>query len=146
MISLGYLGLLEILSKLETRQTSNIVRKKNKQERTYERFKKCRNNIVALTRISREGYDSKYFSENKKDIKRIWSYIRTIVNVKLTKRYQPSSLVIENKALLNLNIISNHFNKLLVKQTKRLGKVTKNHKALYENQIKIVFLRFLTFF
>lgn len=115
MISLGYLGLLEILSKLETRQTNNIVRKKNKQERTYERFKKCRNNIVALTRISREGYDSKYFSENKKDTKRIWSYIRTIVNVKLTKRYQPSSLVIENKALLNLNIISNHFNKLLVK-------------------------------
>lgn len=146
MISLGYLGLLEILSKLETRQTNNIVRKKTKQERTYERFKKCRNNIVALTRISREGYDSKYFSENKKDTKRIWSYIRTIVNVKLTKRYQPSSLVIENKALLNLNIISNHFNKLLVKQTKRLGKMTKNHKAFYENQIKIVFLRFLTFF
>lgn len=67
-----------------------------------------------LTRISREDYYGKYFKENKKkNAKRIRSAIRIIAHHRRTSKYQPSSLVTENKTTLNLNMISNNFNKAL---------------------------------
>ena len=65
------------------------------------------------------------------------------MNVKPKKKYQPQSLVTENKTVLNLKIISNLFNKFLTqsgsKIDKKIEKSSKNHKTTYKNQMKIVF-------
>ena len=60
--------------------------------------------------MSKEDYLKKYFEENKKDTKKVWSAIRSIVNVKQANRYQPSNEIIENKTVSNLSTITNHFN------------------------------------
>ena len=44
-----------------------------------------------------------------KKTQKIWSPITFIVDVKQTSKYQPSNLIIENKAVSNLNTIANHF-------------------------------------
>ena len=69
---------------------SKIYKQYCKENLFPEQFKTYRNKIVALKRISRE------------DTKRIWSATRTTANVKHTNKYQPSSLVIENKTVLKL--------------------------------------------
>ena len=60
--------------------------------------------------MSKEDYFKKYFDDNKKDTEKVWSAIRSIVNVKQTNRYQPSNLIIENKTVSNHNTTANHFN------------------------------------
>ena len=74
------------------------------------------------TRTSRKNYSSKYLKEIKKDTKRIWSAIKTIVNVKPMHNYQHLSLAIENKAVLNLRIMSTHFNKFFTQITSKIDK------------------------
>ena len=74
------------------------------------------------TRTSRKNYSSKYLKEIKKDTKRIWSAIKTIVNVKPMDKYQHLSLAIENKAVLNLSIMSTHFNKFFTQITSKIDK------------------------
>ena len=42
--------------------------------------------------------------------KKVWSAIRSIVNVKQTNRYQTSNLIIENKTFFSLSTTAYHFN------------------------------------
>lgn len=51
------------------------------------------------------------------------------MNVKPTIKYQSSNLVIENETILNLNIISNHFNKLFTQIASEIDrKIEKSDK------------------
>ena len=60
--------------------------------------------------MGKEDYFKKYFHGNKKDTKKLWSAMRSIVNVKQTNRYEPPNLIIENKTVSNLSKIANLFN------------------------------------
>ena len=73
--------------------------------------------------MSKEDYFKKYFDGNKKDTKKVWSAIRSIVNVKQTNRYQPSNLIIENKTVSNLSTIRNHFNYFFTNSTGETDKM-----------------------
>ena len=42
--------------------------------------------------------------------KKVWSAVRSIVNVKQTNRYQTSNLIIENKTFFSLSTTAYHFN------------------------------------
>ena len=53
---------------------------------------------------------------------RIWSPIRTILNVKPSNKYQLSSLVIESKTGLNLEITYNQFNNLFTQIASKIDK------------------------
>lgn len=80
----------------------------------HNQFKTYRNYLVTLIRNSKEPFFPKYFEVNKKDTKKAWKGIRTTVNVKLTDKYEPTTLVI--KILMLCPIISIIFlHKLLVK-------------------------------
>ena len=147
-MSLGYLGLWKSLSKLETTYIHKQYCKekhpaKKKKKPFQEQFKTYSNKMVVLTRICREDYYSKYFKENKKDTIRIWSAIRKWMNmnVKPINKYQPWSLVMENKTLLNLNIISNHFIKFFLQIARKIEKLTKKTTWLHisGNQMNIIF-------
>ena len=74
--------------------------------------------------MSKEGYFKKYFDDNKKDTKKVWSAIRSIVNVKQTNRYQQSNLIIENKTVSNLSTIANNFNYFFTKNAGEADRTT----------------------
>ena len=62
------------------------------------------------------------------------------MNVKPTNKFQPSTLIIENKPVLSVNIIENYFSKLFTNNIdKRIGKSDKKHMTNYEKQMKIPF-------
>ena len=87
-------------------------KKQFKKDRIFEYFKTYRKHLVIIIRMSKEGYFKEYFDDNKKiqGYKKVWSAIRSIVNVKQTNRYQTSNLIIENKTFFSLSTTAYHFN------------------------------------
>ena len=70
----------------------------------------------------------------KKGTKRIQNAMTITVNAKPTNKYQPSSLVKENKTVLNLNIIWSHFNKFF---TQIASKIDKKFKKMTKNPTRL---------
>ena len=94
--------------------------------------------------MGKEDYFKKYFDGNKKDTKKLWSAIRSIVNVKQTNRYEPPNLIIENKTVSNLSKIANLFNYFFTTIASEIDKtigpiVTIPPMTIYAIQTKIPF-------
>ena len=91
-----------------------------------ERFKVYRNHVVTLSRICKENYYKEYFEDNRKNTKKLWSGIRSIINIK-NKKFQNISPTIDSKTVTNSNILANHFNKFFTSIAGRLlQKYSKN--------------------
>ena len=91
-----------------------------------ERFKVYRNHVVTLSRICKENYYKEYFEDNRKNTKKLWSGIRSIINIK-NKKFQNISPTIDSKTVTNSNTLANHFNKFFTSIAGRLlQKYSKN--------------------
>ena len=70
--------------KTKNRLYKQFYREKDqlKKDRIFEYFKSYRNHLVTIIRMSKKDFFKKYFDDNKKDTIKVWSAIRSIVNVK----------------------------------------------------------------
>ena len=83
----------------------------NLEKQLHEKYKMYRNQIVTLTRVCKENYyQSFFFDNNKTNSKKIWSGIRSILNMKNTKASNKYSLLIDKALTTNEKEIANHFN------------------------------------
>ena len=79
----------------------------------HQKFKNYRNQIVTLSCLCKENYFKTYFETNKKDLKRIWYGIKTLINTKISKTGSHHiTLNKDNKIASDDFIIANHFNSL----------------------------------
>ena len=74
---------------------------KNKNENTYEEYKKIRNKLNHIIRESKRIHYSKYFEDNKQNAKRMWSGINDILNKKRKKGNNNIHLQVKNKIITN---------------------------------------------
>ena len=79
-------------------------------------FKIYKNIIIhKLTRISKSEYYKKhYFEEHKKNSKKIWDGIRSIISLKINSHKQIRSININNKTESNSKIVAETFNNFFV--------------------------------
>ena len=65
-----------------------MIKTKSKQQKLskHNSYKKYRNKITELSRISRQTYYQKYFEKNKKNSKRIWQGIHEIISSRKSKK------------------------------------------------------------
>ena len=76
-----------------------------------ETFKIYRNLIVTLTRKSKNNHYSNYFSNNMKNLKKVWSGINDLISSRKNKRNSPSSIYISKTELTSdPSLIANQFN------------------------------------
>ena len=98
----------------------------------HEYFKNYRNLTVTLTRISKEKYYKSFFEDNKKDSKKVWEGIWSIINVKNEKSSNNISLNIDNETITDDLTISNHFNNFFTSVAKNLvNKIPKTPKSFH---------------
>ena len=89
-----------------------IAKAKSHAEKTriFQEFKRLRNEIVNITRISKKKFYSKYFSNNAKDMKKIWQGINEIVNVKSRQTSSINCISKNGKITTDPSEITEHFN------------------------------------
>ena len=98
-----------------------------------EAWKQVKNEITELSRNGKKQY-YKYFSENKKNMCKIWKGIKEIINIKSKAHNSPSTIKLKNKSISKPKEIATSFNKYftnvaedIIRERKYSGKV--NHKA-----------------
>ena len=75
-------------------------------------FKKYRNQIINLLRVSKQTHYNKYFEENKNNCRAIWISINEVIYPKNKKKLNsPTSFIDEGKTITNSKNIAEHFNK-----------------------------------
>ena len=67
--------------------------------------------IINLLRVSKHTHYNKFFEENKKNCRAIWTGINEIICPKNKKLNSPTSLINEQKIITNSKNIAEHFNK-----------------------------------
>ena len=110
----------------------------NLKKQLHEKYKLYRNQIVCLTRACKETYYQSSFENNKTNSKKIWSGIRTILNLKNTKANNNYSLLIDKALTTNEKDIANHFNTFFTsiaqKLVKKIPPTHNNFKSSLKNQ------------
>ena len=98
----------------------------------HECFKKYRNQIINLLRVSKQTHYNKFFEENKKNCRAIWTGINEIICSKNTKKLNsPTSLIDEGK-ITNSKNIAEHFNKFFTEiGTNIQNKILPTKQVLY---------------
>ena len=88
------------------------IRLKNheRKEDAHLQYRKLRNEITELTKISKKLFYKNYFEENNKNLRKIWQGIKQIINVKSKHSDIPTSITVDNKQVTNTKDISNTFN------------------------------------
>ena len=86
-------------------------REEIKKEELFVNYKVIRNKIVNDLRVSKSVYFKTYFENHKKNMKKTWDGIRSIINIKQKNYSNISSINIENKCLYDDKEISEEFNK-----------------------------------
>ena len=73
-------------------------------------YKELRNQIVTICRLSKKNYYQKYFAENADNARSTWKGIKTIINVNITIKSDPTSLIINKKLSSDPMEIATEFN------------------------------------
>ena len=101
-------------------KTKNEVLK----DELYSTYKTLRNKIVSLNRAGKKLHFQKYFTENCKDIRKTWSGIKNVINIRNSSKGQPSSILIDGEISNDPNNIANGFNNYFSNVAEKLqGKI-----------------------
>ena len=100
----------------------------DRKKQLHECFKNYQNITTTLIRISEEKFYKSFLEENKKDSRKGWEGIRSIINLKNGKFSINISLNIDNETITDDLTIRNQFNNFLTSVAKNL--VTKIPKRL----------------
>ena len=74
------------------------------------KFKSYRNSVSNLLKLSKKNYYTEYFNSNINNIKGTWKGIKEIINLKSSKKLQPSNLSVNNKLITDKSSVANAFN------------------------------------
>ena len=98
--------------KIRDKFYKQIIKRKSKQQKLskHNSYKKYRNKITGLLRISRQTYYQKYFEKNKKNSKRIWQGIPEIISSRKSKKDSSISAITVD-GLTALTEMAENFNK-----------------------------------
>ena len=99
-----------ILAKIDTKNKLYKKLIKTKSIEIQSQFNRIKNEITSLTRKSKEKYYKNYFEKHNKNLRKIWSGIKEIINIKQKSSTLPSSLVDKDGILTNPKEIADHFN------------------------------------
>ena len=82
----------------------------NRKEEIHTQYKVLRNKITTLIRNSKKNHLQNYFTKNAQDIRKTWSGIKNIINIKPTSKAQPASILVDNKLETDPSKIAEGFN------------------------------------
>ena len=100
-------------------------------------YKKYRNIIVDLLKKSKESHYSKYFEENKRNCKAVWSGMNEIIYSKSKANvWEPNCLLINGKAVSQPKDIAEHFNDYFISISKELQKHKPPTKRNFSDYLK----------
>ena len=107
-------------------------------------FKSLKNEITSLTRQCKKDYYNQYFTENTKNLQKIWKGINEIISVKAKNYNNPTCILENNKTLTDPKEIANSFNKYytsvatdILNERKYEG--NKHYSEYLENQVDNTF-------
>ena len=83
-------------------------------------YKKFRNKVVFEIRKSRNDYYNNYFNTHKNNMKKLWSGIRSIINVSSKSGYCISQLIQDGKEIDDPKTMANIFNKFFVNVSQKV--------------------------
>ena len=95
-------------------------------------YKRYRNKIVDLLKITKEAYYKKYFQENKKNSRPLWSGINEIIYSTIP----PSSISVESKTISDPQNIAENFNNFFTSIGKNIQKKIFPTKKHFSNYLK----------
>ena len=102
----------------------------------HETFKKYRNIIENLTRISKEKHYKIYFQENKNNLCKTWQGIKQIILIKKTNGKQRNGLKVNNTIVNNRKSIATEFNEFFGSAAKEIDKKIPKSKRTYTDYLK----------
>ena len=73
-------------------------------------FKKYRNTINNLIRISKDSHYKTYFNENKRNSMKVWQGVRELINSKGENKVNPKSLTINDNLVTDKKKVASEFN------------------------------------
>ena len=109
-------------------KASDLIKKR----KLYERFKNYWNLTTILTRACKEDYYKSFFQDNKKDSKKIWEGVRSIVSVTNKKSVQNINFNTDNETITDDKVISNYFNKFFSSIAGRLVRKIPNTTKTFD--------------
>ena len=74
-------------------------------------YKLLRNQIVELTKVSKNNFYKKYFSTNNTNLKKVWTGIKSLINIKNKNNNIPSSILEDGEIITDQKKIANSFAK-----------------------------------
>ena len=74
-------------------------------------YKLLRNQIVELTKMSKNNFYKKYFSTNNDNLKKVWTGIKSLINIKSKNNNIPSSILEDGEIITDQKKIANSFAK-----------------------------------
>ena len=105
---------------------SNPIRKTN----LHNKYKIYRNQIASLIKGSKKNHMANFFSLNKKNCRKIWEGIRSVVNIKTSSKFFPSCLITDGKNCTDPVDIANSFNRFF----SSIGKKVQN--SVYSEHVR----------
>ena len=79
-------------------------------EELHNQYRKLRNKITAIIRVSKKTHYKHYFAENCENIKKTWIGIKNIINIRTISANQPTSMLINGDLKCNPKDIAEGFN------------------------------------
>ena len=76
----------------------------------YTEYKALKNRITSLIHFSKKSYYTKYFDQYSNNIKKIWTGIKGIINIKTKDQNSPNCIEVDNELITDNAEISNKFN------------------------------------
>ena len=111
--------------KIRDKFYKQMIKTKSKQQKLskHNSYKKYRNKITELLRISRQTYYQKYFEKNKKNSKRIWQGIHEIISFRKSKKDSSiSTAIVDDNTITAPTEMAENFNNFFTSIGKNLKK------------------------
>ena len=120
-----------------------IIKAKNSTEKNilYNEFKRYRNLVTKLSRISKAKHYHHYFTDHKKNMLKTWEGIKLLVNINKRNNKTVNCLNADGVEEMDPFVISNHFKKLRV----RLLRLINTFQTFYPNLYNHTFFSHLHF-
>jgi hypothetical protein len=104
----------DILNKIKVKNKlfNTYVKCKNltKKSETLSTYRIHRNQLIEHIKNSKNNYCQNYFTENNKNLRKVWQGIREIINIKEKTHNLPTCLIDNNETITDPILISNKFN------------------------------------
>ena len=82
----------------------------NQKNEFHAQYKALRNQIVATIRKGKKEHFQKYFTESANDIRKTWTGIKNIINIRTLTKGQPTSMLIDKELVTDPTLIAEGFN------------------------------------